>query len=992
MAVRDKIVVHFALLCLVGAQPLTAAPVRAQEVSPRAGVQVTSSDATGIVLELATPTLTLQDEAGAAGPCRRLTVAGYAQAGAPGTPELPVQSALLGVPADTEFTVAITPLASEVVAGAGALCPAPAAGAEPDDGEAVRYVERPAAPDSALYGQDAPYPAQAATVEEAGYVRSQRVVRVTLYPFQYNPARGELLHHKRLQVRLSFAGGVTSAAAAGDEGVFEETLATTLLNYDSARLWRMPPAPEEVAPAEAEAVWRPPQPSYRVETGEEGLYVLTYAALQTAGVPVDAVLPGSFRMFNNGKEVAIRLIGAEDGTFDPGDELLFFAQAANEKYANRNAHFLTYGGTNGARMAVRSGGVSPGAAVASGYLATVRLEENSSYVSGLPMAPGYDHWYGPRITAVGRGAVGSRTFTVPTDQLAGNGSLASLTVAVGGNLEGTHHLRVRVNGTLVREITWTGRTYNQTIVNFPAAYLTDGTSQVRLELVNDAPGQEIDMVYVDWLSLTYQRKLVAQGDSLSFGSPDVGMWRYAVAGFTGNAVEVYDVTDPAAVAQISAGVAGGTATFGDSRLTLRRYLVQTAARRLTPTSITPVASGDLTQAGLGADYVIIAHRDFLAAVRPLAEYRARRGLRVQVLDVQSIYDQFNYGRMSAQAIRDFLAYAYKNWRPPAPSYVLLVGDGTYDPKGFLATSGPTFIPPYLETVDPVLGETAADNRYVAVSGNDILPDMHIGRFPADSAAEVTAMVDKTIAYEKATIQDGWNQNLVFATDDLRGGGGSFYDYSESVAEGVVASGTATVPLVPAGYTKHKFYLGNNCPVENPAVTCRQGILDQINVGALFVSYVGHGTKQYWAEEQLLGIFALPSMTNAGRLPIMLPMTCLEGFFHEAEREREAFGEAVVRSAGTGAVASWSPTGFGLASGHDYLERGFFLSVFHGQSHTVGAAATAGKLYLYANTPGNKYTDLLDTYSVFGDPALQVRVLGARPVEDTFRLYLPFTAR
>jgi hypothetical protein len=608
------------------------------------------------------------------------------------------------------------------------------------------------------------------------------------------------------------------------------------------------------------------------------------------------------------------------------------------------------------------------------------------------MAPGYDHWYGPRITAAGPGAVGTRSFLLETDQLARDGSQASLTVAVGGNLDGMHHLRVVVNGTQVREIKWKGRTYSQTVVSFPSSLLVEGKSQVRLELINDAPGQDIDMIYVDWLSLTYQRKLIAQGDRLVFSSPDIAAWRYSVGGFSGNAVEVYDITDPAAVAQITVGVTGAAATFGDARLTMRRYLAQTIAQRLAPVSITPVAPGDLAQVGPGADYVIIAHRDLLEAVQPLADYRARRGLRVQVIDAQRIYDQFNYGRMSAQAIRDFLAYAYRSWRAPAPSYVLLVGDGTYDPKGLLPTSGPTLIPPYLEMVDPVLGETAADNRYVTVSGNDLLPDMHIGRFPANTAAEVTAMVEKTIAYEKGAIADAWNSNLLFVTDDLRGGGGPFYDYSESVAEGVVASGTATIPLVPAEYNKSKFYLGNNCPLENPAVTCRQSILEQMSAGALFVSYVGHGTKQYWAEEQLLGIFALPSLANAGRLPIMLPMTCLEGYFHDAERGRDAFGEAVVRSPGIGAVASWSPTGFGLASGHDYLERGFFLSVFHAQSSVMGAAATAGKLYLFANSPGNKYTDLLDTYTLFGDPALQVRVVGARPVEDVFRLFLPFMAR
>ncbi len=59
-----------------------------------------------------------------------------------------------------------------------------------------------------------------------------------------------------------------------------------------------------------------------------------------------------------------------------------------------------------------------------------------------------------------------------------------------------------------------------------------------------------------------------------------------------------------------------------------------------------------------------------------------------------------------------------------------------------------FIPPYMDDVDPWIGETATDNRYASVSGGDILPDMYIGRFPVRTPAEAQMMVDKTINYEQ----------------------------------------------------------------------------------------------------------------------------------------------------------------------------------------------------------------------------------------------------
>ena len=78
-----------------------------------------------------------------------------------------------------------------------------------------------------------------------------------------------------------------------------------------------------------------------------------------------------------------------------------------------------------------------------------------------------------------------------------------------------------------------------------------------------------------------------------------------------------------------------------------------------------------------ADYIIISHSDFLNAIQPLAAYRASQGFRVRVVDVQDIYDEFNGGVFDPQAIQGFLSYTYSNWVAPAPSFVLLVGDGHY---------------------------------------------------------------------------------------------------------------------------------------------------------------------------------------------------------------------------------------------------------------------------------------------------------------------------
>jgi hypothetical protein len=87
-------------------------------------------------------------------------------------------------------------------------------------------------------------------------------------------------------------------------------------------------------------------------------------------------------------------------------------------------------------------------------------------------------------------------------------------------------------------------------------------------------------------------------------------------------------------------------------------------------------------------------------------------------------------------------------------------------------------------------------------------------------------------------------------------------------------------------------------------------------------------------------------------------------------------EVITKTPDVGAVASWAPTGKGLANAHKFLERGFFNQLFNGAEAImpIGQATIAGKTELWG-TGGN--LDLLDTYLLFGDPATLLQIpLGA----------------
>ena len=960
----------------------------------REGVILLGSDAQGISLELNTPAYQSAEATAASIACRNISVSDYVQSEDPGRPQLPVKVVLLGVPPGAELALDTFTVQTTRTADALPICPAAPSGVERDETGEVRQVAHAAVADPAVYAADRFYPAAPVRLVDLGLMRSQRIVRLEITPFQVNPVTGELLHHQQVRVSVRFRGAAQNTGnTVAEPSDFEAAFQQTLLNYDSARAWRV-----AEASAATPTAWTPPQPAYKIMVKAAGLYELTPAALAAAGLPAAGLDPRTLRLFNGGQEVALRVLGEGDGKLDSSDRVLFYAQGANTRYTDTNVYWLTYGGAPGLRMADRSGG--SGGVQPAPFQATVDYEQNLTYVSSLPMKEGYDHWYGERLQAAGGNPTG-RNFNLAISKLASGTASATLEVQLAGNVEGTHHLRLKVNNQLVRDASWTGRTIYRKLVAFPQGHLVEGTNVIRVELVNDTAGQPLDMVYVDWLKLGYPRQYEASGDSLAFGGDQAGTWRYRVSGFTDPAVEVYDVTDPLRVTRIAdastatggkiflpvivrsqntassqaAGAASFAAAtyavrFSDNQAAPRRYLALTPGQRKAPIKIEADVPSNLQTPGSGADYIIITHAAFRDAVQPLAAQRAAQGMRVQVVDVQDVYDEFGYGLMSAEAIHDFLAYAYAAWPQPAPSHVLLVGDGTYDFRPYLSTSGSTYIPPYLALVDPDIGETIADNRFVTVAGSDILPDMHIGRLPANTAAEATIMVNKTLSYENTPVSGNWNRNMLFMTDDLAQGGGDFYALSDGIADGYADPPADTTKLIPDLYARTKVYLDKTCPLQNPSVACRQQIIDAINAGTLFVSYIGHGTKTYWAGEKLLDQAGLAQLTNSSKLTIMLPMTCDNGYFAQPELNAESFGESSVRMTAGGAVATWSPTGFGLATGHDYLERGIFLAMFHGGPQRLGAAATWAKLYLAANAPPNRYADLIDTFVLLGDTGLQ----------------------
>jgi len=793
---------------------------------------------------------------------------------------------------------------------------------------------------------------------------------------------------------LTFAGGLLVALVWLITGAGTPATAAVTATAD---------APSAVTFPLTGTQWTPPSPSYKIVVDKDGIIQLSYADLQAAGLPVDSLNPKTLRLFWMGQEVPIQVDGESDNVFNSTDRVLFYGRNLDSlvyegvwpdsKYTGENIYWLTYGGANGLRISTKA---SAGTGTAAGsYLHKDHQERNlfyftdRPYLVGEPMPqryqPGADRWHWIWV----RSSPSLRNFPFALNNLPASAADGLATVRIQGTSgrqflfqpATPHHIRLYMNGTLIYDNPAAGYDYAAFTITATVPHntlLNNATNFLRVEFNPVGVSSEL---YINWLELNYRDNHVAESSSLFFrGEPGAGPWRYTVSGFADSDIRVYDVTDIFAPTLFTGTTVGANdVNFGDSAGG-RRYIAASASGWLAPLRIEPYAPqtsahslADLLSTANGADWIAVAHKDIWSEAVRLADYRSTK-YRVAVVDVEQIYAQFNGGMRSSESIQQFLSYVYNNWTAPKNQFVLLFGDGTSDMRNYRFPT-PTLIPPFLVAVEPTLGETAADNRFVTLVGNDLLPDMSIGRFPVDTLPEAALMVSKTIKYESTPPFNDWNLNVLLIADDGTGGGGDFFEFSNILADGYSTPiPVSTTKFLPSPYTSTKVYLGYNIKNEPgtclTAGVCQQDIINGVNNGALFTSYVGHAQTGNWATEPLVDANIVNQFTNYDRLSIFLGMACFEGFFHQPDLQPLA--ETYLLHPLGGAVASWSPTGFGVATGHDWLEQGLFLSVFQDGETILGKASDAGKQYLHDNAPAGKYDDLIDTFLLFGDPALQIQ--------------------
>ncbi|MEA3309144.1 MAG: C25 family cysteine peptidase, partial [Chloroflexota bacterium] len=482
------------------------------------------------------------------------------------------------------------------------------------------------------------------------------------------------------------------------------------LDFPTIDPWARPPAahlqatltalPQPAAPlALPSSVWR-------VTVLTDGLYALSYAELNVAGVPVASTAPAAYRLFWRGQEVALddSEIGA---TFESGEAFYFYGEkfhgsAQAEKYTAENVYWLTVDeSTAGLRMASRDVTPSGGGAPLTWYTETVRREENLVWWARWSDSPGTAAtWFWERMKST------TCTYGITLTNPSADVYSATFLVELAGRSEADHPVRFVLNGIPIGETDWNGQIGHQAALTFPASIIQAGSNT--LERIRLATHDS----YLNWFEIQYRRRPVAEDNELALLVPLSGNTAFTLTEFPAGDVHLYETTIPTRPVRLT------NATYSANRLIYED--VATAGDIYLATSVTrkPAEIGayspasELLSPREGADLIVLTAREFFTSVQPLVERRRSQGLRVQLVDVADSYALFNGGIVHPEAIRSLVAYAYNNWPGPSPQYLLLVGDASFNLKGYTETDygtwAPPVIPPYLDFIDPDQGEVPVD--------------------------------------------------------------------------------------------------------------------------------------------------------------------------------------------------------------------------------------------------------------------------------------------
>ena len=740
----------------------------------------------------------------------------------------------------------------------------------------------------------------------------------------------------------------------------------------------------------------------KLAVSQSGIHKIDGSWLQSTGLTTLPIASGTIRLFGNGgeflgesnsapytddlAEVAIEVFDGGDGQFNVGDYLLFYTtgphswtpdllnqrfQFNKNLYSERSHYYLTIGGVGKRIPTVNATGNS-------GPIIDRFLDRQVYELDSVNLLASGKNWYGDELAqAPGKSLVKTVRFSFPNLIPASTVHLQSDVIARSTGSGSQFELLVNGQSVGLQSIPSIGSNLYDPYAIARSDGFTHPLSNPDLSVqYRYQPGAFGAQGWLDRLQVFAIRSLSMNGiRSLNF-------WDLATVGQSNVQFKidaspadllVWEVTHHNNVRRLNGSRSGSQYTIQVDATEWRNYIAFTGTDFPLPQSIGKLTNQDLH--GLGpTDMVILTPNAWRNEADRLANlHRTRRSLRVQVISMEQVQEEFGGGSPDPSSIRNLMKMFYDRYRAqPAdrPRYLLLLGAGSYDPKDRIRNNDRP-IPTYQskESLDPLATYCTDDYFGLLDDGENInnpaitnLLDVGIGRVPARSVSEVIAFVDKVEDYDDATARRSWRTWMSFVADDEDG------NLHLQDAEGIAATANQIAPWL----NQEKIYLdafrqqagagGTRYPEANQALD------RQLFKGNLIVNYSGHGGRTQLAEENLVDQASVESWNNESRLPLFVVATC--DFAPYDDPAVRGLGEQILLRPKTGGIALMSTARPVFAFSNRILNENYIRTALqpdaNGNYLSLGEAVQRSKNLTYQTS-----SDLINNrkFSLLGDPAL-----------------------
>jgi hypothetical protein len=733
---------------------------------------------------------------------------------------------------------------------------------------------------------------------------------------------------------------------------------------------------------------------YKMGIVKTGIHKIDRDALIEMGVDPDGIDVNKIGIFGNYtgmlpesndkeraddlQENAAEYVGLDDGSFDEGDYILFYAQSQEkwrynpftarfDHFKNLYADTVFYFFTSdmGSRKQIY---IEPGLSVEPTVIVNSFVDYFAHEQDLENMMSSGKEWFGERLS-VEEPEI-SFNYYVPhlkTDKplfmvfdiIARSFVTSSYKVFVNDG--------IAVDSTKITKVNPAAEGIFARRSTRSVTFFTDKDSLIIKPVYNSSSGSA--SAWINFFLLNYERDLIFDGGQMNFRQPmatGLGNKTLFELGNNGVGTEIWDVTDAFQPHKIGFNKSDGQIDFTISTDSLREFISFDNSTFYSPVSFEKVENQNLHSVDL-VDLVIVCPPFLQQSAERLAKlHEEHDGMVSLIVSPEQIYNEFSSGSQDVAAIRDFMRMLYlKGVFKSGPGYLLLFGDASFDYKDRIQDN--TNIVPTYESHES-LRETQSyvtDDFYGLLDDDEgaycqgVL-DIGIGRFPVVNPEQAEAFIDKIESYiykDQYNLND-WAKRICFIADD--GDNNLHFKQADKQLATIVDTlhpGFEINKIYSDAHTKVKIPGGYRFPDVNPKIS------SQVEDGALIINYTGHGGLIGWSDELILDVPMINNFHNLNNLPVFITATC----------EFSRFDNPMFTSAGEhtflnekgGGIALLTTTRLAYAHANIILNMRIYNNLLKRED---GKRPRLGDMIRMAKNPSS--TNFLN-FTLLGDPALML---------------------